>query len=104
MLKLSEYRYKLDLYLPYYVTLRQSLIAKEFVTSVIDRDPGMAKNRWNRLPVRNTVVVFPENALVIGVELDSHAIWPEGLVCQENVADQKTFARVSEMLKNPKER
>lgn len=39
---------------------------------------------------------------MIGVELDNHAIWPEGLVCQENVADQKTFVRVSEMLKKSK--
>ncbi|WP_347888888.1 DUF2868 domain-containing protein [Nitrosomonas europaea] len=102
MLKLSEYRYKLDLYLPYYVTLRQSLIAKEFVTSVIDRDPGMAKESLEPITRAKHSRRFPENALVIGVELDSHAIWPEGLVCQENVADQKTFARVSEMLKKSK--
>ncbi len=100
MLKLSEYRYKLDLYLPYYVTLRQSLIAKEFVTSVIDRDPGMGKEQ-PVLAVRSEPAnrPFPANALVIGIELDNHAVWPEGTICQENVADQKTFIRVSEMLK-----
>lgn len=102
MLKLFEYRYKLDLYLPYYVTLRQSLIAKEFVTSVIDRDPGMAKESPELITRAKHSRHFPANALVIGIELDGHAIWPEGLVCQENVADQKTFLRVAEMLKKSK--
>lgn len=102
MLKLSEYRYKLDLYLPYYVTLRQSLIAKEFVTSVIDCDPGMTKESPEPITRAKHSRRFPANALVIGIELDSHAIWPEGMVCQENVADQKTFIRVSEMLKKSK--
>jgi len=102
MLKLSEYRYKPDLYLPYYVTLRQSLIAKEFVTSVIDHDPGMVKESPEPITRAKHSRHFPANALVVGIELDSHAIWPEGLVCQENVADQKTFIRVSEMLKKSK--
>ena len=100
MLKLSEYRYKLDLYLPYYVSLRQNLIAKEFVTSVIDRDYGIGKEQ--PVPAAHSGghnLPFPVNALVIGIELDNHAIWPEGMICQENVADQKTFIRVMEMLK-----
>lgn len=99
-LKLAEYRYKLDLYLPYYVTLRQSLIAKEFVTHVIDRDPGLEKEQQSvQLPRSGHVGQYPSDALVIGIELDNHAIWPQGVVCQENVADQKTFIRVLEMLK-----
>jgi len=99
MLKLSEYRYKLDLYLPYYVTLRQSLIAKEFVTSVIDRDPGTGKEQPALAARSEHNRPFPADALVIGIELDNHAAWPEGVVCQENVADQKTFIRVSDTLK-----
>lgn len=99
MLKLSEYRYKLDLYLPYYVTLRQSLIAREFVTSVIDQDPGMVKEQPALMCRGEHTAHFPADALVIGIELDNHAVWPGGMVCQENVADQKAFMRVVEMLK-----
>ena len=102
MSKLSEYRYKLDLYLPYYVTLRQSLIAKEFVTSVIDHDPEIIKESPELITRSKHSRHFPENALVIGIELDSYTIWPEELVCQENVVDQRTFVRVSEMLKKSK--
>ncbi|MXS85825.1 DUF2868 domain-containing protein [Nitrosomonas sp. HPC101] len=98
MLKLSEYRYKLDLYLPYYVTLRQSLIANEFVASVIDQDPGITKEQ--PVPIaREGRRHLPEKALVIGIELDNHVIWPEGMVCQGNVTDQETFVRTVEMIK-----
>ncbi|ABI59289.1 DUF2868 domain-containing protein [Nitrosomonas eutropha] len=99
MLKLSEYRYKLDLYLPYYVTLRQSLIANEFMASVIDRDPGVAQEQPVQVARKGHNRHLPEEALVIGIELDNHIIWPKGMVCQENVADQETLMRAVEMIK-----
>lgn len=102
MLKLSEYRYKLDLYLPYYVTLRQSLIANEFVASVIDHDPGIVQEQPIRIADDRQIRHFPMEVLAIGIELDNHIIWPKGLVCQENVADQETLMRVVEMIKQSK--
>lgn len=99
MLKLSEYRYKLDLYLPYYVTLRQSLIANEFVASVIDHDPGIVQEQPIQVVDEKKVRHFPEEVLAIGIELDSHIIWPKGMICQENVADQDTLMRTVEMIK-----
>lgn len=99
MLKLSEYRYKLDLYLPYYVTLRQSLITNEFVASVIDHDPGIVQEHPVPVIEQGRNQSFPEAALTIGIELDNHIIWPKGMICQENVADQETLMRTVEMIR-----
>jgi len=98
MLKLSEHRYKLDLYLPYYVTLRQSLVANEFVTSVIDADPGTAEDRAISIPGSRSRDL-PAEALVIGIELNDQVIWPEGLNCKQNVIDQATFFQVADRIK-----
>ncbi len=99
MLKLSEYRYKLDLYLPYYVTLRQNLITNEFVASVIDHDPGIVQEHPIPVIEQGRNQSFPEAALTIGIELDNHIIWPKGMICQENVADQETLMRTVEMIR-----
>lgn len=99
MLKLAEYRYRLDLYLPYYVMLRQSLLADEYVTSVIDSDPGVAEESSAPITHKERSKHVSERRLVIGVELDNHIIWPKGMLCQENITDQKTLLRAIEMIK-----
>ncbi len=101
MLKLSERRYKLDLYLPYYVTLRQNLVTNEFVTSVIDADPGITEEQSVSIP-GNQYRSIPAEALVIGIELDDHIVWPEGVICGQNVIDQATFSQVFDKLKKAK--
>lgn len=97
MLRLSEHRYKLDLYLPYYVTLRQSLVANEFVTSVIDADSGAADDRVIPVP-GNRNHDLPAQALVIGIELDDQVIWPQGMSCKQNIIDQATFFQASDLI------
>ncbi len=98
MLKLSEHRYRLDLYLPYYVNLRQSLIANEFITSVIDTDPGITEAPV--LPARvSRGRHLSAETLVIGIELDEHAVWPKEMVCKENITDRATFTRVSNKIR-----
>ncbi|MGG7054560.1 DUF2868 domain-containing protein [Nitrosomonas sp. ANs5] len=101
MLKLSERRFKLDLYLPYYVTLRQRLIASEFTTSVIDADPGIAVNHAEPVPGRKNRDL-PAEASAIGIELDDQMIWPEGINCQQNIIDQASFARMIDQIKATK--
>ena len=102
MLKLSEHRYKLDLYLPYYVALRQKLVANEFITSVVDKDPCVPVDPVSFTPAsRNRHL--PTEALVIGIELDNHIIWPEGVTCSENITDRVSLARVSEKIRKSRD-
>lgn len=99
MLKLAEYRYKLDLYLPYYVTLRQSLFANEYVASVIDHDPGVVQQSPTPIAHKERGKHISEEKLVIGVELDHHIIWPRDMQCQENIMDQQSLLRAMAIIK-----
>lgn len=98
MQQLAERRFKLDLYLPYYVTLRQRLMAHEFESSVIDADPQIASA--HTIPaLQQTSGGMPQNILAVGIELDDHIIWPDGLQCSENVIDQTSFAEATDKIK-----
>ncbi|MDT8363219.1 MAG: DUF2868 domain-containing protein [Nitrosomonas sp.] len=90
MLTLSERRYQLDLYLPYYVNLRQSLLKNDPDTSVIDADPGLASDRAV-LVASGRSKDIPPKAMVVGIELDDRARWPAGVNDQQNILDQAGF-------------
>lgn len=98
MQKITESHFKLDLYLPYYVTLRQRLMAHEFESSVIDADPLITATKTISAP-RHTSQGVPLDALAIGIELDDHIIWPEGIHCSENVIDLTSFSEAANTIK-----
>lgn len=98
MQKLAEHRFKLDLYLPYYITLRQRLMAHEFESSVIDADPKTTIEKTITAP-QPAGGGLPQNALAIGIELDDHIIWPNGMNCSKNVIDQASFSEAAKAIK-----
>lgn len=98
MQKIAENHFKLDLYLPYYVTLRQRLMAHEFESSVIDADPRINATKTISAP-RYTSQGVPLDALAIGIELDDHIIWPEGMRCSKNVIDLTSFSEAAKAIK-----
>lgn len=102
MLKWSEYRYQPDLYLPYYIDLRQSLLRQELDIRVVDADPGLADHC--AVPVANgRNQDIPAKALVIGIELDKRVHWPITVSGQYNIVDQANFQQVIEKIKNSKQ-
>ncbi|SEQ85178.1 Protein of unknown function [Nitrosomonas sp. Nm51] len=91
MLKWSERRFKLDLYLPYYIDLRQRLMGRKDNSRIIDADP-LADEEPVKVfctPVNNAI---PENAHAVGIELDDSVIWPGSVTCRLNIIDQQTHA------------
>lgn len=98
MQKMAEHRFKLDLYLPYYIALRQRLMAHEFESSVIDADPKIAEVKA-MTATRPATQGIPQHALAIGIELDDHIIWPKGRSCSKNVIDQTSFSEAADMIK-----
>lgn len=96
--KLAEHQFKLDLYLPYYVTLRQRLMAHEFESSVIDADREIPATKTFP-PPRQASQGIPLDALAIGIELDDHIIWPNDIHCSKNVIDQTTFSEAAKAIK-----
>ncbi len=89
MQKWSERRFRLDLYLPYYIELRQRLMARAIQAEVIDADPQAgAKPVEVVLPAVHAGI--PHNALALGIELDQSTQWPDTLRCRLNIVDQST--------------
>ncbi len=98
MLKWSEYRFKLDLYLPYYIDLRQRLMARKTNPQVIDADPlADAKQTEIIQPVANNTL--PAGAQALGIELDDRINWPDSVACRLNIVDQKTHEEAVELIK-----
>lgn len=89
MLKWSEHRFKLDLYLPYYIDLRQRLMTRNDGPKIIDADPfaGVKSTEVHHVPTSSTI---PENAYVLGIELDGQINWPDSITCRLNIIDQQT--------------
>lgn len=89
MQKWSEYRFKLDLYLPYYIELRQRLMGRDVKAEVIDADPqaGIKPADIARPPDN---VSIPANAQAFGIELDSTTPWPEQVMCRLNIIDHES--------------
>ena len=96
MLKLAEHRFKIDLYLPYYITLRQRLMAHQFESSVIDADPNIVVDK--KITPRQVGQGILQNALAIGIELDDHIVWPDGMNCSKNVIDQASFSEAANII------
>ncbi|MEK7772287.1 MAG: DUF2868 domain-containing protein, partial [Pseudomonadota bacterium] len=101
MQKWSEYRFKLDLYLPYYIELRQRLMARELKAKVIDADPnaGIKPAEVTRPPEN---VSIPANAQAFGIELDQATLWPESVTCRLNIIDQQSHDEAIALIKNVK--
>lgn len=98
MLKWSEHRFKLDLYLPYYIDLRQRLMANKATSKIIDADPlaGVKPVEIQHAPVNNVV---PANAHALGIELDDQINWPDSVTCRLNIIDQQTQEDAIELVK-----
>jgi len=99
MQKWSEHRFKLDLYLPYYIELRQRLMAREVKAAVIDADPhaGVKPKEVERPPEN---VAIPANAQAFGIELDEATHWPDSVTCRLNIIDQESHDQAMALIKN----
>lgn len=87
----AERSFKLDLYLPYYIDLRQRLMSASIKAQVIDADPhpNIATNRTTAPPkVINRAI--PLNAQAIGIELDKHIVWPDSVTLRGNIISQQS--------------
>ena len=102
MLKLSERRYQLDLYLPYYVSLRQGLLKQDLDTRVVDEDPGLIDDRNVRVASGHNSEI-PANALVAGIELDERIRWPAAVNDQYNIVGQASLNLMLDKIKKCKQ-
>lgn len=99
MQKWSERRFRLDLYLPYYIELRQQLMTREVKGEVIDADPNAGIKPAEIIRPSGNVTI-PANAQAFGVELDAAARWPESVSCRLNIVDQETHDEAIALIKN----
>lgn len=99
MQKWSEHRLKLDLYLPYYIELRQRLMAREVKAEVIDADPHAGTKPAEVTPPPANVAI-PANAQAFGIELDAATHWPESIACRLNIVDQNSHDEAIVLIKN----
>lgn len=99
MLKWSERRFKLDLYLPYYIDLRQRLMARKVSSKVIDADPMAGAEPAEILPPHDLTGTLPAGAYAVGIELDDQISWPESVSCQLNIIDMETQQKAIECVK-----
>ncbi len=106
MQRWHESRYQLDLYLPYYITLRQQLMGASIKTAVIDADPHADKT-----PIQSSVSnarvagksSIPLNATALGIELDDSVHWPESITCRINIVDQDSQDQAISLIKKLKD-
>jgi len=105
MQRWHESRYQLDLYLPYYITLRQQLMGASIKTAVIDADPHADKTPIQL--VSNARVAgkssIPLNATALGIELDDSVHWPESITCRINIVDQDSQDQAISLIKKLKD-
>lgn len=96
--KWAEHNAKLDLYLPYYIDLRQRLMTNKIEARVIDADllqktPSQAPTKQSK---DNTL---PADAQAFGIELNSQTTWPQSVTTHQNIIDQKSFAQAIQLIK-----
>lgn len=101
MRKLAERGFKLDLYLPYFIELRQRLMTPDIAARVVDADPHASVQQTHVLPESKTTAI-PTNALAIGIELDDQMVWPNSVTCCGNVIDQRSHAEAMKSVKTIK--
>ena len=99
MQKLAERRFKLDLYLPYFIALRQRLMSPRMETQVIDADPQTLVEPIIKTPLQPVINVVSLRTQAIGIELDEQIIWPGAAVCHGNIIDRATFAEALKIIK-----
>ncbi|MDR4513838.1 DUF2868 domain-containing protein [Nitrosomonas sp.] len=99
MLKWSERRFRLDLYLPYYINLRQRLMARKDSPKIIDADPLANKKQAEVIyaPANNAI---PDGAHAVGIELDDKIIWPDSVTCRLNIIDQQSHEDAVQLVKS----
>lgn len=98
MQRWAEKKFKLDLYLPYYIELRQRLMSAEVETRVIDADPHKAVKLPDVTPQIASHSI-PLNAQALGIELDGQIVWPDSVNCHVNVIDQLSLAEALKIIK-----
>jgi len=101
MLKWSEQNFRLDLYLPYYIDLRQRLMARKSVSKVIDADP-MAGVKIVDSEQPHETYSLPINAHALGVELDNQIHWPGSISAQLNIIDMQSMEDAVDWVKTLK--
>ncbi|MBA2483651.1 MAG: DUF2868 domain-containing protein [Nitrosomonas sp.] len=101
MRKLAEKGFKLDLYLPYYIELRQRLMTPDIAARVVDADPH-ASVQQTHVVLESKTTAIPANALAIGIELDDQMVWPNSVTCYGNVIDQLSHAEAMKSVKTIK--
>jgi len=101
MLRWVERSFKLDLYLPYYIDLRQQLMTRKAAARVIDADPMAGVKPVDIVPPRESLAL-PVDAYALGVELDDKICWPETVFCQLNLVDMQSMEEALEQVKKLK--
>ncbi|MDC8444380.1 MAG: DUF2868 domain-containing protein [Nitrosomonas sp.] len=101
MLRWAERGFRLDLYLPYYVELRQRLMTRGTASKVIDADPLAGMEPPKIVHPRQTYLL-PAGAHALGIELDDQTCWPEAFSCQYNIVDMQSLAEAVECVKKLK--
>jgi len=98
MLKWSERQFKPDLYLPYYIDLRQRLTARNTPSVIIDADPLVEEQsiEVSGAPINHTI---PEHTYALGIELDNSVSWPDSVSCDLNIIDQQSRKEAIEWVK-----
>jgi hypothetical protein len=98
MLRWVERGFRLDLYLPYYIELRQRLMTRRIAPKIVDADPQEGIKPTQIVQPRQTYLL-PAGAHALGIELDDQACWPEAVSCQYNVTDMQSLAEAVEFVK-----
>ena len=94
----AERNAKLDLYLPYYIDLRQRLMTNKIEARIIDADPIQKTPPPTPItqPKDNTL---PSNAQAFGIELSSQITWPQFVTTHRNIIDQESFTQAVQLIK-----
>ncbi len=98
MQRWAEDNFKLDLYLPYYIELRQRLMTRKIKARVIDADLQADTKQTDHLSpsAGNTV---PPNTQAFGIELNDQIVWPESTAAHWNIVDQASLAGAIDIVK-----
>ena len=99
----AERSFKLDLYLPYYIDLRQRLMSVAVKARVIDADPHpkVAVGQPVMLP-KVDIKAIPSKAQAIGIELDKHIVWPDSVTVCGNIINQQSHDEAVKAVKKIK--
>ncbi len=99
----AERNFKLDLYLPYYIDLRQQLMSVAVKARVIDADPhpNVVVDQ-PVMPQKVDIKAIPSKAQAIGIELDKQIVWPESVTVCGNIINQQSHEEAIKTVKKIK--